>query len=83
MEATFARDDCRTCPGRIICHCLQVTEEAVLSVLGAEAACTLQDLRQRTGAGEGCTACHRTLRKYLERRTELAVVHASSSASPI
>ena len=83
MDADFSRNDCQTCPGRIICRCLQVTEEALLRVLGEGEAQTLKDVCQRTGAGDGCTACHRLLRSYLERRTELAVVHASSSASPI
>jgi bacterioferritin-associated ferredoxin len=26
---------------------------------------TLKDLRLQTGAGDGCTACHRRLRHYL------------------
>jgi bacterioferritin-associated ferredoxin len=82
MEASFARDECGHCPGRVICHCLQVTEDALLRVLGEEV-CTLMDLRQRTGAGDGCTACHRELRQLLERRFELAMAQPSSSASPI
>jgi bacterioferritin-associated ferredoxin len=84
MDASFARDECGHCPGRVICHCLQVTEDALLQVLGGEEICTLKDLRQRTGAGDGCTACHLELRQILERRFELAMAQpSSSSASPI
>ena len=78
MAADFLPDACLTCPERVICRCLQVTEEALLSALDGGECCTLKDVRQRTGAGDGCTACHRTLRQYLARRTELAVVHTSS-----
>jgi bacterioferritin-associated ferredoxin len=83
MNANSSRDDCRSCPGRIVCRCLQITEDAVLRVLGDEGVDTLKDLRDHTGAGDGCTACHRLLGSYLARRTELVVAHASSSPSPI
>jgi NAD(P)H-nitrite reductase large subunit len=37
---------------------------------------TVRDIRQHTGAGDGCTACHRLLKQYLDRL-------AYSSAEPI
>lgn len=83
MDADPLNADCRSCPGRVICRCLQVTEGALLRVLGDGAACSLREIRQRTGAGDGCTACHRLLRQFLDRRGELAATQPSSSASPI
>ena len=71
-------DRCGDCPGRFVCRCLQVTEAAVTTAVITQNVCTVQDLCRLTGAGAGCTACHRLLGKYLERHG-----HASASASPI
>jgi bacterioferritin-associated ferredoxin len=65
---------CDDCPGRLICRCLQVTETELATALAVREIRTIQDIRQHTGAGDGCTACHKTLRKYLER-------HACRSAT--
>jgi bacterioferritin-associated ferredoxin len=70
--------DCSTCPGRVVCRCLQVTEEVVLAVLGRENIQTVKDIGQHTGAGDGCTACHKVLRRYLELR-----LAQSPSSSPL
>ena len=74
MNSTFQATDCSSCPTRLVCRCLQVTEDALLAALDAGGIHTLRDIRKCTGAGEGCTACHRKLKGYLERRTALAVV---------
>ncbi|MFQ3650009.1 MAG: (2Fe-2S)-binding protein, partial [Gemmataceae bacterium] len=76
--ATPSRD-CSTCPGRIICHCLQVTEDAIVRAIDTLGLTTVKEIRSCTGAGDGCNACHRRLVKYLERRTALSVVSASTS----
>jgi bacterioferritin-associated ferredoxin len=61
-----------------------VTEETILATLAVFELHTVKELRQHTGAGEGCTACHRRLRHYIEQhRQEEAVQSASASASPI
>lgn len=67
---------CGTCPGRVVCRCLQVTEEALVEALTTLEIRTLRDVRKQTGAGEGCTACHRRLVQYIER-------YSASSALPI
>ena len=51
---------------RVICRCLQVTESKLCE---AQAECPftcLRDVAIATGAGSGCTACHRNLRKFLK-----------------
>jgi bacterioferritin-associated ferredoxin len=58
------------CPGRLVCHCLQVTEEALVEVLAVLKPRTLQEVRRHTGAGDGCTACHKLLCRYLERHAQ-------------
>jgi bacterioferritin-associated ferredoxin len=78
MDACHTRN-CDDCPGRVVCHCLQVTEEMLLEALASLDLRSVKDIRQHTGAGEGCTACHRRLGAYLERRTALPVLQASSS----
>lgn len=82
--------DCSSCPrdtvSKVICHCLQVSEDTLLEALATFDLATVKDVRHHTGAGDGCTACHRTIRRYIEqhqRRTlELQLVQ-SSSPSPI
>jgi bacterioferritin-associated ferredoxin len=67
---------CNGCPkdlsnrpaGRLICRCLQVTEETLLDALSRTEIRTVKELRVHTGAGDGCTACHRLLQKYLEQQ---------------
>jgi len=95
MDTTFDGSDCLTtscCPAtssKVVCHCLQVTEDALLQALQTLELRSLKDIRQHTGAGEGCTACHRRLRRYLEKPREPAaavaaeLAQASSSDSPI
>ena len=72
MEACTTRSDCIGCPARMVCHCLQITEDVVLTALETLNIRSVSDLRQHTGAGEGCTACHRRLRQYLEQAAQTA-----------
>jgi bacterioferritin-associated ferredoxin len=51
---------------RFVCECLKVTREQVLAAVRTGAR-TLIELRTRTGAGGGCTACHPALRELIER----------------
>jgi bacterioferritin-associated ferredoxin len=78
---------CQGCPTKLVCRCLQVTEETLLRALEIFELQTVKDIRCKTGAGDGCTACHRKLRQYLEghkaRLAELPLAHASSASSPI
>jgi len=76
MDDTFCTPDhCDSCPERVVCHCLQVTEEALVTALQQLELRTLRDVREATGAGDGCTACHRRLHELLARH--------NYSASPI
>ena len=86
MDATCTAETrsttCDTCPARMVCHCLQVTEDVLLRALDTMNLVSVKDICRHTGAGDGCTACHRRLRKYLDQRTTLPMAQASSP-SPI
>ena len=51
--------------GGYVCACLQITEQQLLDTLSNQPVCSLRDLRRTTGAGDGCTACHDVLSRYL------------------
>lgn len=57
---------CAGCPGEYVCHCLKVTEDMVRAAV-EEGAASVAHLRQLTGAGDGCTACHRRLNELIEQ----------------
>jgi bacterioferritin-associated ferredoxin len=75
MSPTCDRSQCGDCPGRIVCRCLQVTEEAVQDAIATFALTTLKQVREVTGAGDGCTCCH--------KRLSLLLAQAQSSSSAI
>jgi bacterioferritin-associated ferredoxin len=66
------------CPPSVVCHCLQVTEAALLEALTRLDVKTIKEIRRLTGAGDGCNACHRVLQRYLEK-----LKPAYASAEPI
>ena len=54
--------------GRYVCTCLRITECELLNTLSSANIRTLRDLRRTIGAGDGCTACHPALKRYLDAR---------------
>lgn len=66
-SCTCTPDDCRTCESQVVCRCLQVTEEQVIVAITTLEVRTIRDLRETTGAGDGCTACHRKLKALLQQ----------------
>ena len=53
------------CSNSILCQCLQVTEAEVVTAITTLELRTVKDVRQCTGAGDGCTCCHRRIRDCL------------------
>lgn len=64
---------CSTCPDRVVCRCLNVTETAIVEAIRNHDLQTIKELKRLTSAGDGCTCCHAELEEYLER-ISLAVV---------
>jgi bacterioferritin-associated ferredoxin len=61
--------DCGSCMalgGPVVCHCLGVTEEQLVSAVVSSDMRTLMEVRRQTGAGTGCNACHRRINLLLE-----------------
>ncbi|VTR94520.1 : Fer2_BFD [Gemmata massiliana] len=54
-----------SCPDRVVCRCLGVTEQAIVTAIVALGLRTVKEVRQATEAGDGCTCCHRELNAYL------------------
>jgi bacterioferritin-associated ferredoxin len=54
------------CDRRVVCHCLNVTEDVVVRAAADLGLRTLHEVRRHTGAGDGCTACHRRLSRLLD-----------------
>ena len=52
-------------PDDLLCHCLHVSTEEVEQAVDAREVSSLQDVKQQTGAGSGCTACHCAIRDLL------------------
>ena len=66
MNCDFSRD-CSGCPGKVVCRCLQVTEDALVHAITAHDLQTLKEVLRHTGAGDGCTCCHNEIRQYLQQ----------------
>ena len=62
--------------GRLLCRCLRVTEGEVITSIRALNLRTLKEVRDRTGAGDGCMCCHKALRKCLDQ-------HAAAAAADL
>jgi bacterioferritin-associated ferredoxin len=77
MNTSSLPETCLDCAHQVVCRCLHVTAIELIDVMTTQDIRSLKDLRRHTGAGDGCTACHHQLRKYLER------YGYSSSDSPI
>jgi NAD(P)H-nitrite reductase large subunit len=56
---------CAQCIGQFVCTCMRMTEGALVDVIVSRGISDLKELRQETGAGDGCMACRRRLQHYL------------------
>lgn len=51
----------------VVCACLQVTERQLRAAVERSGIQTVRELMRATGAGAGCTACHRRIEGCLTR----------------
>lgn len=56
-----------------MCRCLKVAEETIVDAIVTLGLRTVKEIRQTTGAGDGCTCCHRELRELIEVHTEVQI----------
>lgn len=58
-----------TCPDRTtdrpLCHCLRVSYDTVRQSIQEQNLSTVRSVTQACGAGGGCTACHRHIKRLI------------------
>ena len=57
---------CSGCPDRLVCRCLKVTEDVIVEAITTLGLRSVKEVRNATGAGDGCTCCHQQVRVLLE-----------------
>ncbi len=67
-------ESCNGCPNRVVCRCLQVTEDQILEAIEDGDLNTVREVRKATGAGAGCMCCHGEIKRMLVQRQSLVVV---------
>jgi len=61
-----------------VCHCLGVTEAEIRHAIEQADLATVRQVTNACGAGGGCTACHRHIKRYLhEHQRQASEQHAS------
>ena len=80
MKPACSLSPCSGCTDRIVCRCFGVKEATVVQVITTRGLRTVKEIRKHTEAGDGCTACHRLLARYIERFAQSSL---SSPAEPI
>jgi bacterioferritin-associated ferredoxin len=67
----------------LVCRCLQVSESVLADAIERCPMANLQDVARETGAGSGCTACHRSIRRFLahQRQSEQYSAQPFSAAA--
>jgi bacterioferritin-associated ferredoxin len=68
--------DCGGCQmygGPLVCHCLRVTEQDLVTAITTLEIRTVADVRRLTGAGDGCTACHRKIQTYIDSHSSTVI----------
>lgn len=71
----------------VVCRCLMVRESAIVNAVSLAGAETIKEVRSLTGAGAGCTCCHRRINELISgcascpiRRMTQAVAEESKQA---
>lgn len=59
---------------RVVCRCLGITEKQVVQALRDQSVRDINDIACRTGAGDGCTACHKDLKRLIDEHRYLSGV---------
>ena len=78
-RTTDCTGTCRTCPAvgscpdRVVCRCLKVAEAHIVEAIVTLGLRTVKEVRHATGAGDGCTCCHRELHALIEVHAEVRV----------
>jgi bacterioferritin-associated ferredoxin len=66
---------------RIVCRCLGIAESEIRCALMEGTAGCLRTLMSATGAGTGCTCCHRAIKDLLAQERLQAQSHSQCDGS--
>lgn len=55
----------QTLRSKIVCECLGTTEAEIISAITAQHLSSVRQVTACTQAGDGCTACHPAIARYL------------------
>lgn len=61
---------------RPVCHCLRVEEAEIRDAIDGGELQTVRQVTAACGAGGGCTACHRHIKRYLAEAARERVAQA-------
>ena len=73
----FTPANCSGSP-RPLCHCLGIPAEEVRTVIEEHALSTVRGVTKVCGAGGGCTACHRHIKRMLHEHAAPARITAEA-----
>ncbi len=65
MNGLCSSAGCEACPGQVVCRCLEVTREEVVTLVETLGLRSVKEVSAHTGAGQGCRCCHGALREIL------------------
>ena len=60
--------ECPTAASRPLCHCLNISEDEVREAIADHDLQTVRGVAKVCGAGGGCTACHRHIKRLLNEQ---------------
>ena len=66
FESTYDSAD------QVVCACLRVTHSELVTAISVLEIRSIREFKQKTGAGDGCTACHCRLQCLLDERAHAA-----------
>ncbi|HEX4611173.1 MAG TPA: (2Fe-2S)-binding protein [Urbifossiella sp.] len=69
---------CGGCEDRVVCRCLKVTEGRIVEAVTTLGLRTVKEVRLATGAGDGCTCCHKQIRALVEAHSPVAAPLAAA-----
>lgn|GEM_PF-1276646 len=72
-----SRSEAENAADPTLCHCLQVAKSTVVKAVQEHGARSLCEIANLTGAGGGCTACHRRIRQVLNQTRIHSTVEAA------
>lgn len=68
---------------RPVCHCLRVEEHEIRDVIEDGELHTVRQVTASCGAGGGCTACHRHIKRFLAEAARERAAQEQSAMEPV